>query len=61
MDAGTYSMNGKLIDHGDLFFIPYIVLLLITMALSKMHKAAHTYRINNANFNKYSRLIGGIN
>ncbi|EGF35215.1 hypothetical protein BDKNPLJD_02156 [Lactobacillus helveticus] len=54
-------MNGKLIDHGDLFFIPYIVLLLITMALSKMHKAAHTYRINNANFNKYSRLIGGIN
>ncbi len=29
--------------------------------LAKMHKAAHTYRINGAKFNKNGRLIGGIN
>lgn len=29
--------------------------------LAKMHKAAHTYRINGATFNKNGRLIDGIN
>lgn len=29
--------------------------------LAKMHKAAHTYRINGAKFNKRGRLVGGIN
>lgn len=29
--------------------------------LAKMHKAAHTYRINGAKFNKNGHLIGGIN
>lgn len=29
--------------------------------LAKMHKAAHTYRINGAKFNSRGRLIGGIN
>lgn len=29
--------------------------------LAKMHKAAHTYRINGAKFNKNGYLVGGIN
>lgn len=29
--------------------------------LAKMHKAAHTYRINGAKFNKNGCLVGGIN